>query len=63
MARFAQDPIEGLAVALRALHFHGVIRLHNDFLKEMTTLETSKLKDGHKRHSKNTHFHDNDVKL
>jgi hypothetical protein len=63
MARFAQNPFEGLALALRTLHFHGVVRIHDNLLKKVTALKASKLKDGHKRSSQNTHFRDNDVKL
>jgi hypothetical protein len=63
VARFAQNPFKGLALAFRTLHFHGVIRLRNNLLKKITALKTSKLKNGHKRSSKNTRFHDNDVKL
>jgi hypothetical protein len=63
MARFAQNPFKGLALALRTLHFHCVVRIHDNLLKKVTALKASKLKDGHKRSSKNTHFHGNDVKL
>jgi hypothetical protein len=63
MARFAQNPLNGLAVAMRTLHFHCVVRIHDNLLKKVTALKTSKLKNGHKRSSKNTRFHDNDVKL
>ena len=63
MARFAQNSLNGLAVALRTQHFHGVVRFHNNLLKKLAALKTSKLKYGHKRRSKNTHFYDNDAKL
>jgi len=63
MARFAQNSLNGLAVAVRTLHFHGVVRFHNNFLKKISALKTSKFKNGHNRHSKNTRFRANDVKL
>jgi hypothetical protein len=63
MARFAQDSLNGLTAALRTLHFHRLVRLHNNLLKEIAALKASKLKDGHRRNSQNTRFHDNDVKL
>jgi hypothetical protein len=63
VARFAQNPFKGLALAFRTLHFHGVIRLHNNLLKKIAALKASKLKNGHKRSSQNALFHDNDVKL
>jgi hypothetical protein len=63
VARFAQNPFKGLALAFRALHFHGVIRLHNNLLKKITALKASKLKNGHKKSSNNALFHDKDVKL
>jgi hypothetical protein len=47
VARFAQNPLKGLALAFRTLHFHGVIRLHNNLLKKITALKASKLKNGH----------------
>ena len=63
VTRFAQNPFKGFALAFRALHFHGVVRIHYNLLKEITALKTSKLKDGHKRSSKTTRFRDNDIKL
>ena len=63
VARFAQNPFKGLALAFRALHFHSVVRLHNNLLKKITARKTSKLKNGHKRSSKNALFRDNNVKL
>jgi hypothetical protein len=47
MARSAQNTLNGLAAALRTLHFHGLVRFHNDFLEEITALKASKFKDGH----------------
>jgi hypothetical protein len=63
MARFAQDPLNGLAGAMGALHLHGVARFHDDVFKNITALKASKLKNGHTQRSKNTHFHDKNVKL
>jgi len=36
VARFAQNPFKGLALAFRTLHFHCVIRLRNNLLKKIT---------------------------
>jgi len=47
MARFAQNPFKGLALALRALHFHGLVRFHKNLLKKITALKASEFKDGH----------------
>jgi hypothetical protein len=63
MTRFAQNPLKGLALALRALHFHGVVRLRDNLLEEIAALKASKLEDGHKRSSKNTRLRYTDAKL
>ena len=47
VACFAQNPLNGLAGTMGALHFHGVVRLHDDLFKNITALKTSKLKNGH----------------
>ena len=61
MARLAQNSFERLALALRALHFNGVVRFHNNLLKKIAALKASKLKDGHIERSQNARFHDNNT--
>jgi hypothetical protein len=63
MTGFAQDPFKGLAFTFRTLHFHGVVRLRDNRFEQIAALKTSKLKNGHKKRSKNTRFHDISVKL
>jgi hypothetical protein len=61
MARLAQNSFEGFALALRALHFNGLVRFHNNLLKKTAALKASKLKDGHIERSQNARFHDNNT--
>jgi len=61
MARLAQNSFERFALALRALHFNGVVRFHNNLLKKIAALKASKLKDGHIERSQNARFHDNNT--
>jgi hypothetical protein len=47
MARSAENSLNGLTTALRTLHFHRFVRLHNNLLKKIAALKTSEFKNGH----------------